>query len=66
MENSLDVLECELIPALGDRGQNLFFTLKNWLLHLLQHLQPPNFADLQIAQIISERFAISITRATIN
>jgi hypothetical protein len=29
-------------------------------------LQHPNFADLQIAQIISERFAIPIARATIN
>jgi hypothetical protein len=29
-------------------------------------LQHPNFADLQIVQIISERFAISIARATIN
>jgi hypothetical protein len=35
MENSLDILECELIPALRDSGQNLFFTLKNSLLHLL-------------------------------
>jgi hypothetical protein len=29
-------------------------------------LQHPNFDDLQIAQIISERFAIPIARATIN
>jgi hypothetical protein len=29
-------------------------------------LQHPNFGDLQIAQIISEAFAIPITRATIN
>jgi hypothetical protein len=29
-------------------------------------LQHPNLADLQIAQIISERFAIPIARATIN
>jgi hypothetical protein len=29
-------------------------------------LQHPNFADLQITQIISERFAIPIARATIN
>jgi hypothetical protein len=29
-------------------------------------LQHPNFADLQIIQIISERFAVPITRATIN
>jgi hypothetical protein len=29
-------------------------------------LERPNFADLQIAQIISQRFAIHITRATIN
>jgi transposase len=29
-------------------------------------LQHPNFSDLQIAQIISERFAIPIARATIN
>jgi hypothetical protein len=29
-------------------------------------LQHPNFADLQIAQIISERFAIPIARATMN
>jgi hypothetical protein len=28
--------------------------------------QHPNFADLQIAQIISERFAIPIARATIH
>jgi hypothetical protein len=39
MENSLDVLECELISTLGDSGQNLFLTLKNSLLHLL--LQDP-------------------------
>jgi hypothetical protein len=29
-------------------------------------LQHPNFADLHIAQIISERFAVPIARATIN
>jgi hypothetical protein len=29
-------------------------------------LQHPNFADLHITQIISERFAIHIARATIN
>jgi hypothetical protein len=29
-------------------------------------LQHPNFADLQIAPIISEQFAIPITHATIN
>jgi hypothetical protein len=29
-------------------------------------LQHTNFADLQIAQIISERFAIPIARATIS
>jgi hypothetical protein len=29
-------------------------------------LQHPNFANLQITQIISERFAIPIARATIN
>jgi hypothetical protein len=29
-------------------------------------LQHPNFADLQIAQIISGRFAIPIARATSN
>jgi hypothetical protein len=29
-------------------------------------LQHPNFADLQIVQIISERFSIPIARATIN
>jgi transposase len=29
-------------------------------------LQHPNFADLQIAQVISERFAVPIARATIN
>jgi hypothetical protein len=29
-------------------------------------LQHPNFADLQIAQIISERFAIPLARVTIN
>jgi hypothetical protein len=28
MENSLDVLERELIPTLGDSSQNLFFALK--------------------------------------
>jgi hypothetical protein len=28
-------------------------------------LQHPNFADSQIAQIISERFAILVARATI-
>jgi hypothetical protein len=39
MENSLDVLEWELIPAIGDSGQNLFFTVKNSLLPLL--LQDP-------------------------
>jgi hypothetical protein len=39
MENSLGVLEWKLIPALGDSGQILFFTLKNSLLHLL--LQDP-------------------------
>jgi hypothetical protein len=35
MESSLDVPACELIPALGDSGQNLFFTLKTSFLHLL-------------------------------
>jgi hypothetical protein len=29
-------------------------------------LQHPNFADLQIAQIVSERFAIPVARAIIN
>jgi hypothetical protein len=29
-------------------------------------LQHPNFADLQIAQIIPERFAIPIAHSTIN
>jgi hypothetical protein len=29
-------------------------------------LQHPNFADLQIARIISERFAILIARAIVN
>jgi hypothetical protein len=32
MGNFLDVLTCDLLPALGDIGQNLFFTLKNLLL----------------------------------
>jgi hypothetical protein len=49
MENSLDVLECELIPALGDRGQNLFFTLKNSLLHLL--LQYPKSPKVTMAEV---------------
>jgi hypothetical protein len=35
MENSLDVLECQFIPALSDGGQNFFFILKNPPLYLL-------------------------------
>jgi hypothetical protein len=35
MENALDAFECELIPAVGDSGENWFDTLKNVLLHLM-------------------------------
>jgi hypothetical protein len=35
---------------------------KQWV----NELQHPNFADLEFAQIISERFTIPIARATIN
>jgi hypothetical protein len=49
MENSLDVLECELILALGDNGQNLFFKLKNSLFHLL--LQDPKSPKVTRAEV---------------
>jgi hypothetical protein len=49
MENPLDVLECELIPALGDSNQNLLFTLKNSLLHLL--LQDPKESRVTLADV---------------
>jgi transposase len=47
-----------------DRPTKVTPQIKQVLIELT--LQHSNFADLQIAQIISERFAIPIARATIN
>jgi hypothetical protein len=47
-----------------DRPTKFTLHIKQAVIELT--LQHPNFADLQIAQIISERFAIPIARATFN
>jgi hypothetical protein len=47
-----------------DRPTKVTLQIKQAVIELT--LQHPTFADLQIAQIISERFTIRVARATIN